>query len=293
MNTNPLLSILITVYNREKYIAEAIESVLSSTYQNWELIIVDDRSTDSSVAISKSFEAKDERIKLYVNEKNLGDYPNRNKAASYAQGKYIKYLDADDTIYKYSLDYMVEAMEAHPKAALGISFNKIEDVKPYPILSSPKKTFFDEFLGKSILGCGPSAAIIKREVFQEIGGFSGTQYIGDHELWLKFGAQFSVVKLQPSLVWWRQHDEQQIVSERKNYNTINIRYQLSLNTLYSNKHLFEENKYIKAIKKLKQNHARLLLRFVLIKRDFKVFRSLYKASKLSFIELFRGFKGYI
>jgi len=93
------VSILTTVYNREKHLAACINSVLACSYQDWELIIVDDVSTDASVAIAKSYEQKDARIKVYVNDKNLGDYPNRNKAASYAKGKYIKYLDADDIIY--------------------------------------------------------------------------------------------------------------------------------------------------------------------------------------------------
>src|SRR5260370_37746092 len=92
----PLVSVLMTAYNREKYIAQAIESVLASTYTNFELIIVDDRSTDYSVEIARGYERKDKRVRVHVNEKNLGDYPNRNKAASYAVGKYIRYLDSDD-----------------------------------------------------------------------------------------------------------------------------------------------------------------------------------------------------
>lgn len=89
----PLVSILMTAYNREKYIAEAIESVLASTYTNFELIIVDDCSADRTLEIAKSYEEKDKRIKIYINEKNLGDYPNRNKAASLAKGVYLKYLE--------------------------------------------------------------------------------------------------------------------------------------------------------------------------------------------------------
>jgi glycosyltransferase involved in cell wall biosynthesis len=96
--TKPLVSVLMTVYNREKYISEAIESVMASTYQNWELIIVDDRSKDTSVEIARHYETQDKRIKVYVNEANLGDYPNRNKAASYAEGKYLKYVDASRAI---------------------------------------------------------------------------------------------------------------------------------------------------------------------------------------------------
>ena len=138
--SKPTVSILTTVYNRDKYLAACIDSVLASSYQNWELIIVDDVSTDTSVAIAKSYEKKDARIKVYVNDKNLGDYPNRNKAASYAKGKYIKYLDADDVIYPHGLEVMVHTMEQFPKAALGISQKVVEDVKPYPFCNaSPKK----------------------------------------------------------------------------------------------------------------------------------------------------------
>ena len=90
MNSS-LVSVLMTAYNRQQYIAEAIQSVIANTYQNWELIIVDDRSNGDTVAIAKKFAEKDNRIKVYINENNLGDYPNRNKAVSLAKGKYLKY----------------------------------------------------------------------------------------------------------------------------------------------------------------------------------------------------------
>ena len=139
MSLPPIVSILTTVYNREKYLAACIDSVLASSYQDWELIIVDDVSTDTSVAIAKSYEQKDARIKVYVNAKNLGDYPNRNKAASYAKGKYLKYLDADDVIYPHGLEVMVHTMEQFPEAGLGISQKVAEDIKPYPFVCSQKK----------------------------------------------------------------------------------------------------------------------------------------------------------
>ncbi|WP_243349651.1 glycosyltransferase family 2 protein [Parabacteroides sp. FAFU027] len=293
MNNSPLVSVLMTVYNREKYIAEAIDSVIASSYQNWELIIVDDQSKDQSVEIAKKYTEIDSRIRLYVNEKNLGDYPNRNKAASFAKGKYLKYLDADDTIYKYSLDYMVEAMETFPDAALGISFNKIDDNKPYPQLSMPKETIRNEFLGKSILGCGPSAAILRRDVFKELGGFSGKQYIGDHELWLKIAGKYPIVKLQPSLIWWRVHLDQQIRLESKDITVQNIRYQLALNALNSNHSFLHEKEFSNADLRLKQNYSRRLLRILLGERRILDFYKLLKLSNLSLIELLSGFKHYI
>ena len=88
------ISVLMTAFNREKYIGEAIESVLASTFKDFELIIVDDCSSDKTVEIAKNYENLDKRVKVFLNEKNLGDYSNRNKAASLANGKYIKYVDA-------------------------------------------------------------------------------------------------------------------------------------------------------------------------------------------------------
>ena len=75
MPFSPIVSILTTVYNREKYIAACIDSVLASSYQNWELIIVDDVSTDTSLAIAKSYEKKDARIKVYVNDQKSRRLP--------------------------------------------------------------------------------------------------------------------------------------------------------------------------------------------------------------------------
>ena len=104
----PLISVIITTYNRERYIKEAIQSVLTSTFKDYELIISDNCSTDRTVSIIKEFLLKDHRIKLYTNKENLGEYSNRILAASYASGKYIKYLDADDIIYPNSLSIFID-----------------------------------------------------------------------------------------------------------------------------------------------------------------------------------------
>ena len=97
----------------------------------------------------------------------------------------LKYLDADDVIYPRGLDVMVHTMEQFPEAALGISQKVVEDVKPYPFLMQPKETFTREFLMRGVLGLGPTGTIIRRDVFEKLGGFTGTRYIGDTELWYK------------------------------------------------------------------------------------------------------------
>ena len=115
------VSVLTTCYNREPFIGEAIESVLSSSFSDFEYIIVDDHSSDRSAEIARKYGKIDPRVKIYVNERNLGDYPNRSRAASLARGAYLKYVDSDDIIYPHGLQVMMECMRRFPAAGLGLS----------------------------------------------------------------------------------------------------------------------------------------------------------------------------
>ncbi len=208
MVEEPTISVLMTVYNREKYLAEAIESVLASDFTDFEYIIVDDCSTDRSVEIAKAYAAKDSRIRCYQNSENLGDYPNRNQAASYAKGRYLKYVDSDDTIATHCLSHMIKAMEAFPQAALGLC-QKRDDI--YPQQLTPQETYKRSFLenDRAVLGNAPLSVIIRHSTFKAHGGFSGQNYSGDGELWLKMSAQDPILLLESGLVYWRKHGDQE------------------------------------------------------------------------------------
>ncbi|MBC7850505.1 MAG: glycosyltransferase family 2 protein [Chitinophagaceae bacterium] len=205
----PLVSVLMTAYNRENYIAESIESVLSSSLKDLELIIVDDGSTDNTVPIARKYAALDSRVRLYINEVNLGDYPNRNKAASYATGKYLKYVDSDDMVYPYGLEVFAAAMEKFPDAALGISSKNCVPLQPFPHYLTPKEAYHKHFFEYGFLDFGPTGVIIRRQYFEQYGGFSGKRYIGDQELWLKLAARHPVLELASALIFWRQHEGQE------------------------------------------------------------------------------------
>ncbi|MFM7683756.1 MAG: glycosyltransferase family 2 protein [Bacteroidota bacterium] len=202
----PLVSVLMTAYNREKYIAEAIESVLTSTYTNFELIIVDDCSKDRTVEIAKSYEALDIRIKVYLNEQNLGDYPNRNKAASYAQGKYLKYLDSDDTMSPDCLEIMVNGMEANPGCAFGISSRSLTSMHVH----EPAEAYRIHFFQRGILDISPSGSIIRNEVFKVEKGFWELRCVSDFEFWLRLALKFPMIEFQKDLIYWREHEGQEI-----------------------------------------------------------------------------------
>ncbi len=203
-NKQPLVSVLMTCYNREDYIVDAVESVLYSSFQDFELIISDDGSTDRTVEIIRGYESRDPRVKVFVNEKNLGDYFNRNKAASYAKGKYLKYLDSDDIFYKHGLGLFVESMEKYPDAAFGLS-SFYDPTTPYPVMISPKEIYLEHFSGFTHFHRAPGSAIIRRDIFEFIGGFSGKRGIGDTELWLKLATNYNMVKIHADLYWARQH----------------------------------------------------------------------------------------
>lgn len=106
-----LVSIITPNYNCEKYIVETIESVIHQTYKNWEMIIVDDCSTDKSYSIALEYSQKDSRIKVINNYKNIGTSLSRNRAIEIAKGEYIAFLDSDDVWLEKKLEIQVNYMK--------------------------------------------------------------------------------------------------------------------------------------------------------------------------------------
>ncbi len=122
MNISPLVSLLIPLYNAEQYFSETIESVLAQTYENIEIIIVDDGSTDNGLLIAQEYEKKFENIKVYIQE-NQGASTARNKAFSMSRGKYIQYLDADDLLHPEKINEQMKVLEHCAKKT--IVFGKV------------------------------------------------------------------------------------------------------------------------------------------------------------------------
>ncbi|MCH9049030.1 MAG: glycosyltransferase family 2 protein [Proteobacteria bacterium] len=112
MSQQNLVSIIMPAYNADKYIRDGIESVLSQTYQEWELLIVNDCSQDSTAKIVEEYCAQDDRIKFYHNEENSGPAMTRNNAINRAKGRFIAFLDSDDIWLPEKLDKQVSAMMA-------------------------------------------------------------------------------------------------------------------------------------------------------------------------------------
>ena len=254
-----MISILMTSYNREKFISESIESILNQDYTDYEFIIVDDASTDNTWEIILDYAKKDQRIKPFKNECNLGDYQNRNKAASYAKGKYIKYVDSDDLIFVDTLGKLVRQMDDNPSAAFGLSADRAWVERNNNNLLSPKDLFKIFIFEGKLLGSSPTGSIIRRDIFESIGGFSGKQYVGDLELWLKLASLYNAIVFEKSLYYWREHEDQQMYFEQKNRLIRYERFDLLRSFIQKFEHF--DNCFIKrmAIRNIKNIVSRKLL----------------------------------
>lgn len=221
MEIKALVSVLMTAYNRENYIAEAIESVLASKYKNFELIIVDDGSKDKTVLIAKSFEKIDPRIKVHVNEVNLGDYCNRNKAASLAKGTYLLYVDSDDTIYPDTLEYCINKMEYFPEADIAMYY-PIKSPKQY--LYNPKESIQKHFFEKPFLVIGPGGTFLKKEFFLRLGMYP-TAYGPANDMYFNIlaASRGNILLLDHEFMMYRIHEGQE-ANNKYSYLVNNYRY---------------------------------------------------------------------
>jgi len=132
MGEPPKITVFIPAYNREKYIGDAIESILAQTFTNYEILLIDDGSTDGTVDIMRSY--TDPRLRIIRNEKNLGIPKTRNKGIEHARGEYIAMLDSDDRAYPTRLEKQAAFMDRHPKRLNG---------NPFYLKISMLSSFFD------------------------------------------------------------------------------------------------------------------------------------------------------
>ncbi len=232
--STPLVSVLMPAYNAEKYIAEAIESILNQTYKNFELIIIDDASTDNTFDISQRF--KDKRVILIRNEKNLYIADNRNKALSFAQGKYIVWQDADDISYSYRLEKQVAFMEEHLE--IGICGGYLDSFISEKVIDTRKYFSDDQNLRAKIFKQSPVAqpsAIIRKECFQKVGLYN-IKYPPAEDLDMSFriGTYYKFANLQVSLIKYREHTNSATFHKLRIIiiNTLKIRFNNISNKAY-------------------------------------------------------------
>ena len=227
MNQKPIISIVIPVFNVQDYITETLESVVTQTFGDWEAVVVDDASQDSSLLKAQECARRDPRIKVIRNSRSKGVSGARNTGIDHAQGQWIAFLDADDLFDRRALEYRMSAAQQFPTCQfLSGDFVRFSDggspeSTPQslanstwrstlhgggPPIDSPRalKNPIEYFLEQVLTWTG--CVTVKAELLKRLGGFNESlRTTEDDHLWLRVAASVDVMVFEPrSLALYRQ-----------------------------------------------------------------------------------------
>lgn len=202
MPENPLISIVLPVYNGEKYLASAIESILAQTYKRWELIIVNDCSTDGSAEIMEAYAAKDERISVIQNQENLKLPKSLNAGFSQAKGVYYTWTSDDNLLKPEMLATLAEAMEKED--SLGLVYSDYtgidENGKETGLyrMGEPEGLFSGNPVGASFL--------YRASIAKKIGNYDSSLFLAeDYDYWMRIFIEAPVKNIPADLYYYRRH----------------------------------------------------------------------------------------
>ncbi|MBU0615070.1 MAG: glycosyltransferase [Nanoarchaeota archaeon] len=202
----PMVTIMMPAYNRAKYIAEAIESIQKQSYPHWELIIVDDGSTDGTERVVKRY-LKDDRIVFFKNKENLGIAKSRNIALNNAKGIYVGHLDSDDILHREALEKCLRIFGAKPEIKMVYTnFEQVNENNTKQLCITKGHTFDRKMLYKNYIWS--AFGIYEKAAAISIGGFDDSlKTCEDGLLYLKMGELFDLFHLDETLYTRRVHPQ--------------------------------------------------------------------------------------
>ena len=180
----PTISVVMPAYNMERFLAEAVRSVMAQTMTDWELLIIDDCSSDETCAIARGFEAEDSRIRLYRNESNLGVAKTRNRGFELCRGEYVALLDSDDVWLPEKLEKQLALARETGAEIVYCSYGIVDDHgrRKCNDFIVPEQTDFEDMLIRSVVSC--STVLLERRVLEHY-RFRDSFYHEDLVLWLE------------------------------------------------------------------------------------------------------------
>jgi len=205
-DSKPLVSVIMLSFNTEKYISQAIKSILNQNYKHFELIIIDNLSNDNTIKIIEEFQKKDNRIRTFFNKQNEGIAYSRKKALKLAKGKYIAVLDSDDVARNDRLSKQVSFLEQNPDYGL-VGSNLIIINEKSKLIGKRIYPHNDIEIKKKILIYNPialSAAVFRKELIKKVGGYKKhLNYCEDYDLFLRIGLISKIYNINDSLTYYR------------------------------------------------------------------------------------------
>lgn len=210
MAPDPTVSVIMGTYNDENYITRSVESIFSQTYQDFEILIVDDASSDQTGEILEELKRKNSRLKVLTNEKNKGLTISLNRALEHSSGTYIARMDADDWCREDRLEIQVNFLEENTNFAMVGSFIHLyrQQQGTKELVTKPE-TY--ETIRKNLPWANPfchGSVMIRSEVLNALGGYNESyRYSQDYELWSRLIPRYKARNLTEPLVTRRHHSE--------------------------------------------------------------------------------------
>ena len=205
---NPVISVVICSYNRAAYLPKSINSVLSQSFKDFEIIIVDDASSDNTSEVVAEIAKKDARVKYFKNEQNLGISKSRNRGVSLSGGEYIAMLDSDDYwIDNNKLQKQLELLGTDKIALVGtgiILVNENGEELKKDIFNIDDSSIRSKILSKNQFA--QSSILFIKSVFNECGGYDESLVVcEDLDLWLRFGQKYNFANLPEPMTAYLMH----------------------------------------------------------------------------------------
>jgi len=205
MSSTPKVTVFVPVYNRERYIAQAIESILTQTFSDFELLLLDDGSTDHSVEVMRSY--RDPRIRIVCNSENLGIAPTRNKGAQLARGEYLALLDSDDYAYPTRLAEQIAFLGQHADYAAVGSWVAIQREGRSPRKIGLLPVSSDDVRARFLFHCSVANAsmMVRTAIIRDYGYNNAYAVCSDYDLWTRIVRSYKLGNLPRFLVCRRMH----------------------------------------------------------------------------------------
>jgi hypothetical protein len=203
-------SVVMSVFNGQAFLAEAIESILNQTLDDYEFVIVDDGSTDRTAKILAEYASRDERVRVYRHE-NRGRAVSLNIGIGLARGKYIARMDADDIALPNRLREQIDFMDTHPEVGLlGGAFELISTNGR--VLKTVRFPSEDSAIRAVMLACNPFShptVVMRKELVSATGGYRKALLdADDYDLWLRISERSQLANLEKCVLQYRVHSNQ-------------------------------------------------------------------------------------
>jgi glycosyltransferase involved in cell wall biosynthesis len=276
----PLFTIATITYNSEKWVRQAIESVLASSYADFEFLIADDCSTDNTWDAIQEY--NDPRIRSWRNEQNIGEYPNRNKVLSEASGKYLYFVDGDDILYKHTLRNLSEYIDAFPNAIMiwGVPSANI-DFAVLPYQFDPEITMrliYETTIPLATVGF--SETVFRINDLRRIGYLPTSYAIGDTYIKKRLALEGPVLMVPMGFAFWRRSDSQASLKASRNFKGFIESFLIDLKIIEQSRLQNKE----KLLLLVKGSFIRRMIKHTILKGRFHLFFLLFKVSGLTLFD---------